>query len=112
MSQQEKTGVLYDQIVARVIEESRERFQSEGADHQVLGELQKVSSARSLCVRVGETAPRCAAILCAAFGFTANRTSCMLFLHASLSILQCLGLQVVPAACFRASTARAPGELE
>lgn len=43
MSQPEKTGMLYDQIIARVIEESRERFEAEGADQQVLGELQKVS---------------------------------------------------------------------
>jgi len=44
MSQPEKTGILYDQIIRRVIEDSRERFESEGADMQVLGELQKVSS--------------------------------------------------------------------
>ena len=43
MSQSEKTGILYDQIIQRVIEDSRERFEAEGADMQVLGELQKVS---------------------------------------------------------------------
>lgn len=43
MSQPEKTGILYEQIIARVIEDSRERLESEGADLQVLGELQKVS---------------------------------------------------------------------
>lgn len=43
MSQSEKTGMLYDQIIQRVIEDSRERFEAEGADMQVLGELQKVS---------------------------------------------------------------------
>ena len=44
MSQSEKTGILYDQIIQRVIEDSRERFEAEGADMQVLGELHKVSN--------------------------------------------------------------------
>ena len=44
MSQPEKTGILYDQIIAKVIEDSRERFEAEGADMAVLSELQKVSS--------------------------------------------------------------------
>jgi hypothetical protein len=48
MSQPEKTGILYEQIIARVIEDSRERLESEGADLQVLGELQKVSTVRVL----------------------------------------------------------------
>jgi hypothetical protein len=38
---------LYDQIIQRVIEDSRERFDAEGADTQVLGELQKVSYSRA-----------------------------------------------------------------
>jgi len=42
MSQPEKTGILYEQIIARVIEDSRERLEAEGADLQVLGELQKL----------------------------------------------------------------------
>jgi len=45
MSMPEKTGILYEQIIARVIEDSRERFEAEGVDQQVLGELQKVSTA-------------------------------------------------------------------
>ena len=42
------TATLYDQIIGRVIEDSRERFEAEGADMQVLGELQKVRPARGL----------------------------------------------------------------
>jgi len=45
MSMLEKTGILYEQIIARVIEDSRERFDAEGVDKQVLGELQKVRTA-------------------------------------------------------------------
>ena len=42
MSQTEKMAILYDQIIARVIEDSRERFASEGADSSALNELQRV----------------------------------------------------------------------
>ena len=37
--------MLYEQIIARVIGDSRERFAAEGADTAVLSELQKVRCA-------------------------------------------------------------------
>ena len=48
MAHGDTTATLYDQIIGRVIEDSRERFEAEGADMQVLGELQKVRPARGL----------------------------------------------------------------
>ena len=39
--------MLYEQIIARVIEDSRERFAAEGSDVAVLNELQKVRRARA-----------------------------------------------------------------
>ena len=47
MSQPEKTGILYGQIISQVIADAKHRFEEEGVDMAVLTELEKVSRARA-----------------------------------------------------------------
>ena len=47
MSQPEKTGILYGQIISQVIADAKQRFEEEGVDMAVLTELEKVSRARA-----------------------------------------------------------------
>lgn len=47
MSQPEKIGILYGQIISQVIADAKQRFEEEGVDMAVLSELEKVSCMRA-----------------------------------------------------------------